>query len=183
MDGISEKDMIKLRAILARADESPYEGERDNALRAAASLMAKLSVGPEVLDEVRNSGYRDKPTSFQCNIWNPYALDKIQLLDAIAGIFSCRVVYTPGSQRGSEGLLSRVFGFQRDLDIMWTLFQSLSTQLNTDMYAQEQSSSAFRRSFILSFAGQVETRMKEFYREAIQEEAAKSGKDKCRWRG
>src|SRR5699024_8044847 len=119
--------------------------------------------------------YTTKPEMFECEIGDPYSREKIDLLSGLAEVFSCRVIWmrVRGRSKGYKDVM--VHGFQRDLDILWTLYVSISTQMMSEMRKQDISSVSFRKSFISFFSAEVIDRVETFYRKAVEEESGEQG--------
>lgn len=156
-----EDSMVrKVRALLERAASTEHDGEAESCREAAERLMVKYSIDAALLEN--KEGYKTKPTSFKCEMFAPYGKEKGYLLFRISEVFSCTTI----DIRNGD---FHVFGFESDLDMVWTLWESLQTQMVLELAPHNYEDITFKRSFMRAFANRVHDRLEEFYRAAVSE--------------
>ena len=168
----------RVRALLAKAESTPYEAEAETFTAGAQALMARHSIDQAMLaaSGPRRSG--DVPTARRVGVERPYEAPKVLLLDVVATANRCRTVW-------SEGLgFVTVIGFTGDLEATETIFTSLLLQStralmrhgSRPMRGGASRTRSFRQSFLQAFAHRVGQRLEEVTAGAIAEaEAAERG--------
>ncbi len=164
----------RVRALLAKAESTPYEAEAETFTAGAQALMARHSIDRAMLaaSGPRRSG--DVPTARRVGVERPYEAPKVLLLDVVARANRCRTVW-------SEGLgFVTVIGFAGDLDATETIFTSLLLQSSQalmrhgsrPMRGGGSRTRSFRRSFLQAFAHRIGQRLEEVTAGATAEAAA-----------
>jgi len=164
----------RVRKLLARAEHPatpPAEAEACS-LKAAA-LMSRYVIDQAMLDDARliSSG----PQTRRIMTQPPYAVPKAVLLSTVASSF--RVCVAIGSHDGPDGRRCTLVGFPADLDTAELMFTSLLLQATTAMLQASRGRRdvrAFRRAFLLGYAGSIGRRLSEVQREVEHEAAAAS---------
>lgn len=159
--------LSKVRALLAKAEATTFEGEADAFTAKAHELMSRHSIATAMLEDP------DESAPAAVRIWHerPYVKAQASLLGAIADAASCRAVYQPGFE------VSTVFGMGTDLDAVELLFTSLLVQSAAELRAAEAGGGvpssrrkSFRNAFHHGYADRVGWRLHEV-REAARREA------------
>ena len=149
----------RVRKLLARAEHPatpPAEAEACS-LKAAA-LMSRYVIDQAMLDDARliSTG----PETRRINAQPPYAVPKAVLLSTVASAF--RVCVAIGSHDGPDGRRCTLVGFPADLDTTELMFTSLLLQATTAMLQASRGRRdlrAFRRAFLLGYAGSIGRRL------------------------
>ncbi|MEO3938513.1 DUF2786 domain-containing protein [Dermatophilaceae bacterium Soc4.6] len=169
----------RVRALLAKAENTPYEAEADTFTAAAQKLMARHSIDRAML-AATSIGGASAPSARRVGIERPYEAPKVLLLDVVASANRCRTVWSKGF-----GFVT-VVGFDDDIDATETIFTSLLVQSTHAMSghgsratrAGQSRTTAFRKSFLTAFAHRIGQRLAEVTQEetsaATREEAQAS---------
>ena len=164
----------RVRALLAKAESTPFEAEAETFTAGAQALMARHSIDQAMLaaSGPRRSG--DVPTARRVGVERPYEAPKVLLLDVVATANRCRTVW-------SEGLgFVTVIGFTGDLDATETIFTSLLLQSTRAMMRHGSRprrgggsrTRSFRQSFLQAFAHRIGQRLEEVTAGATAEATA-----------
>jgi hypothetical protein len=165
-----------VRALLAKAESTPYPHEAEALSAKAQELMTRYSIDEAVVDAGRGGG-GTRPIGRRLSVDDPYAGGKAELLTAIANANSCRSVWTP------ELGFSTVFGFPLDLDATELLYTSLLVQANAAMVAAgsqrdragRSRTRSFRASFMEGFAWRTGQRLRAASKAATEAASAERG--------
>ena len=174
---VSEKTLVRVRALLAKAESTVYEAEAETFTSAAQRLMAKYSIDEAMLDAQPGGG--EAPAGIRVGIDAPYEQPKAVLLNLIAEANRCRVIWS------QELGFATVLGFWADLSWVEMLFTSLLVQAQTALVNSgtkkhgtgRSKSKTFRQSFLSAFASRIGERLAEATAEAVSEESASRGTD------
>jgi len=158
---VDERVLERVRALLAKAESTPYPAEAETFTAGAQSLMARHSIDRALLEAT--APRREGPGGRRVGIDNPYEGPKVALLDAVARANRCSTVWS------KELGFVTVVGFPGDLDGVELLFTSLLVQATTAMtragsrqdgFGRSRTRS-FRQSFLLAYAGRIGERLAE----------------------
>ena len=168
--------LAKVRALLAKAESTPFEAEAEALTAKAQELMARHRIELAMLDAGGRSR-RDQPTSRQIRIDDPYADAKVRLLAAVADANGCRTVWSKAMR------CATVFGFADELAGVELLFTSLLVQSAAalrragsqhDAYGRSRTK-RFRRSFLIAFAVRIGERLRAAVDAMVGSERASTG--------
>lgn len=157
---VDHEVLRKVRALLAKAESSPFEAEATAFTAKAQALITSHSLADALLSPV-DGDIPDGPDARRLAVERPYDREKFYLLGAVAESNRCRAVLHSGLG------LATVVGFSIDLDATELLFTSLLVQAShsmqhhgstTDAYGNS-TTRTFRRSFLTGFAGRVGERL------------------------
>jgi hypothetical protein len=174
---VDERVLARVRALLSKAESTPYPAEAETFTAGAQALMARHRIDRALLDASmphRASG----PEARRIGIDNPYEAPKTILLDAVASANQCRTVW-------SKYLgFCTVIGHATDLDAVELLFTSLLVQATGEMTRQgsrkdpygRSRTRAFRQSFLVSYARRIGERLDETTQEQTRQAAAETGR-------
>lgn len=159
--GVDERVLERVRALLAKAESTPYEAEADTFSAAAQKLMARHSIDHVMLAADR--AQPDKPDARRVWIDRPYEHAKVSLLHAVASANRSRAVWT-----SSWGFVT-IVGHATDLAAVETLFTSLLVQASSRMTREgprrdgfgASRTRAFRQSFLMAYADRIGQRLRE----------------------
>jgi hypothetical protein len=160
--GVSDERLEKIRALLAKAEATPFPEEAESFNTKASELMAKYSIDEAMLARDRGDGAG--PAELVVVVHRPYTAQKALLVCEVARCFGCRGVRFVGDP-GSTAEEVRVVGFPVDLELVETLVTSLLVQLSGSMlrsqpaFGSASASAAWRRAFIGGFVGAVIERL------------------------
>lgn len=153
----------RVRALLAKAESTPYEAEADTFTAGAQALMARHSIDQAMLAASGGAGQQDAPRARRVGIDRPYEPQKVVLLDVVASANRCRTVWSKGL-----GFVT-VVGFTADLEATETIFTSLLLQSTRSMTGHGSRTTrhglsrtrVFRQSFLSAFAQRIGQRLRE----------------------
>jgi hypothetical protein len=166
----------KVRALLAKAESTPFEAEADAFTAKAQELMARYRIDRALL-EASGRAARHEPSNVRIAVPDPYADAKALLLALVADANGCRAVW---SKRGG---FATVFGFDDELAAIEELFTSLLLQATgalrregskRDPFGQSRTK-RFRRSFLVAFATRVGERLREAVDATVEAASAATG--------
>jgi hypothetical protein len=159
---IDKRVLIRIRALLAKAESTTFAPEAETFTAGAQSLMARHSLDVALLAALSQSP-SEEPVGRRIGIDNPYEAPKAMLLGAVATANRCRTVWT------RDLGYSTTIGFPADLAAVELLFTSLLVQATaammkagsrTDGYGRSQTRS-FRQSFLTAYASRIGQRLSE----------------------
>lgn len=155
------KNLARVRALLAKAESTTFEGEADALTAKAQELISKYA-----LEDLLAAAGSSSATSVSVGrrdvvLHPPYVSAKASLVDAVGAANRCRCIFSP-----AENLVTLV-GAPHDLDAVDLLTTSLLTQAEVGMrrhrgeVAWDGSSrtKSFRRAFLLAFAARIRERL------------------------
>lgn len=166
--GADERMLERVRALLAKAEATTFDGEADAFTSKAHQLMAKHSIAHAMLVDPEGAA------AAAMRIWHerPYVSAKSTLLARVAHGLGCRVVVHSGLE------CSTVFGMGPDLDAVEVLYTSLLLQAAAELRLVEARGEddrarrrSFRNAFHMGFADRIGLRLDEV-RLAAQAEAS-----------
>ncbi len=156
--------LATVRALLAKAESTPYDEEAETLTAKAQELVARYALERLLASDVAGGvGGSRGVVSRRLWIDPPYPAAKAQLIHEVAVPNRCRAVY-------SESLsLCTVVGDPADLDAVELLVTSLLVQADRAMVRHGSHvdrrgvsrTRSFRRSFLTSFAVQIGQRLSE----------------------
>jgi hypothetical protein len=171
--GTDDNMLQKVRALLAKAEATPFDAEAEAFTAKAQELIVRYRIDHALL-AARES--RDESAlRRRVEVEDPYRRAKVVLVSVVANANDCRAVW-----RSSERFVD-LFGFADDLDAVEELFTSLLLQATAavrragskqDALGRSRTKS-FRRAFLTSFAFRVGERLQE----AVDAVVAESGAD------
>ena len=150
----------RIRTLLAKAEATEFAAEAETFTAKAQDLMTRHAI-----DEALLGASGDRPvdvTGVRLHIHNPYAGEKVALVNQVARANRCRAVWND-----SLGLVT-VLGTPVDVDQVEMLFTSLSIQATRAMAeagtrraGSFDRSASFRRSFLMAYAVRIGERLSE----------------------
>ncbi len=171
----AETWLHRVTALLAKAESTDFEEERDALFAKAQELMARHAIDDAML-AARGRGASETVESEVVVISAPYASAKSALLGAVACANQCRVV------RGSGGAGTQrcvVFGHPADLAGVRTLYAALSVHAVRAMLRAplppNDTPRRFRHSFLIAFTSRIGERLRASAASARQEAEATAG--------
>jgi Protein of unknown function (DUF2786) len=160
-DGSERSRMLnRIRTLLAKAEATEFAGEAETFTAKAQDLMTRHAIDEALLratgdDTIDIRGIR-------VHVHNPYAGEKVALLNQVARANRCRVVWNK-----PLGLVT-VLGTPVDVDQVEMLFTSLLIQATRAMAeagtrraGSFDRSASFRRSFLMAYAVRIGERLTE----------------------
>ncbi|WP_091363996.1 DUF2786 domain-containing protein [Geodermatophilus telluris] len=166
----------RIRALLAKAESTEFPEEAEALTGKAQELMTRHAVDTALLDGGTAPRRTDVATR-RVHVVDPYVRAKVQLLDVVARANGVRLVWYP-----DLGIATLV-GVATDLDAVELLFTSLLLQVGQALGAAERAagrrsaSRAFRRAFLLGYAGRVGERLTSAREQATTAAATERGVD------
>jgi hypothetical protein len=158
--GIDTRLLNRVRALLAKAESTPYPAEAETYTAKAQELIARHSLD-EALLVARTGDATVVPFARRIGVDHPYEGEKASLLDAVARANRCHAVWSP------ELGFATVFGFDADIDAVDLLHTSLLVQAHRAMAQTEPPGGkagrarlkTFRQSFLVAFAVRIGERL------------------------
>jgi hypothetical protein len=172
---LDPKVLARVRALLAKAESTPYPAEAETFTAGAQALMARYSIDAALLAAAAEDP--QGPGGVRVWIDAPYESAKAILLQAVAEANRCRVVSSK-----SLGFCTLV-GFEPDLVAVDALFTSLLVQATHAMtlagsrvdHLGRSRTRAFRHSFLVGFADRIGERLTEATRGEQEQAAGEAG--------
>jgi hypothetical protein len=172
-----ERLLRRIRGLLAKAESTDFPEEAEALTAKAQELMTRHAVDAALLDAGTGSSAGTEVGTRRVHVDDPYVRAKMQLLGAVAEANGVRLVWY--QQLGIANLV----GVPADLGAVELLFTSLLLQVGQAMAAAERAggtrpaSRAFRRAFLLGYAGRIGERLRAARRQATATAAAETGAD------
>jgi hypothetical protein len=167
----------RIRGLLAKAESTEFPEEAEALSAKAQELMTRHAVDAAVLAAERGRAAGAPVGARRVHVDNPYPEGKVRLLDAVGTANDVRVVW-------SDALgMATMIGRAEDMDAVELLFTSLLVQANRAMTATGRTGSArtrspaFRRAFLMAYAGRIGERLGEVRERVTGDAARDSGTD------
>ncbi|MCV7235017.1 DUF2786 domain-containing protein [Mycobacterium branderi] len=161
VSAVDEKALGRVRALLAKAEDTEFPEEAEILSAKAQELMSRYSLQEAVVHHERG----EVPVAAARRMWieNPYAVAKTTLVQAVAQANRCRVVWAE-----RLGFVT-VIGSETDLNLVELLTTSLLVQANRAMLRAGRQVSgrgqsrtrSFRQSFLVAYATRIGERLDE----------------------
>lgn len=174
---IPAKKLERIRSLLAKAEATEYEHEREAFMKAATDQMAKYGVEQAMLDATKK--VREKPSNRRVVIEDGQYIDRrSDLASWLTAAMNLKgAIWTEQRRRGKARIL-HVFGYESDLDRFDMLYTSLSLQMASGLTRvkppQGEHPRAFRNAWMLGFISKVTAMVKEREKQAVQEAETKT---------
>lgn len=159
VDGVDEKALGKVRALLAKAEATEFPDEAEALSAKAQDLMSRYSLQ----DALTQHDGGQVPVVAARRIWieNPYAAAKATLVQAVSQANRCRAVWAE-----RLGFVT-VVGGETDLALVELLTTSLLVQANRAMLSAGRPQNgnrhirtrSFRQSFLVAYAQRIGERL------------------------
>ncbi|OLR91450.1 hypothetical protein BJP25_01030 [Actinokineospora bangkokensis] len=148
--GVDRRVLARVRALLAKAESTPYPDEAEALSAKAQELMARHAFEQAVVDATA-----PPPEASARRLWltAPYQGPKAALVDAVAGANRCRSVFY-----ATLGCVA-VVGHDTDLEIVSVLAQSLQRQATTALARSQGRTRSYRHAFLTGYAHRIQTRL------------------------
>jgi hypothetical protein len=172
-----DRVLRRVRGLLAKAESTEFPEEADALTAKAQELMSTHALDTALLDTAGDTAARDGVRSRRLHVDEPYVQAKMALLSQVGEANGVRTVWYRASG------IATVVGMPVDLETVELLFTSLLVQAARAMTAAGTAggaharSAAFRRSFLLSYAGRIGERLADARSRATAETAASAGVD------
>lgn len=163
-----------IRKLLAKAEGAATPAEADAYNTKAAQMMARHGIDSAMLEAAGGGEVRDRIGKRRIAMTDPYSREKAQLATGVASAMGCRTVAHRGAARGQVAALT-VMGFESDLQRVEVVFTSLLLQATKDVVRQRpptwsrESTTAFRRTWMVGFASAVYQKLLDAERGALRE--------------
>ncbi|WP_066360325.1 DUF2786 domain-containing protein [Herbidospora mongoliensis] len=163
-----DRTLDRVRKLLAQAEGTDNEHERDTFMAAANALMAKYGIEQAMLGAADKT--RETPTNRRVDVSPPWAGVRANLIYFVAEAAGCKSVLlrTSGSQK-----VVKIYGFPSDIERAEVLYTSLLLQMASALTRVEiphyESPRAYRRAWMLGFNSEVVYRIKAAERAAVKE--------------
>ncbi len=165
----------RVRALLAKAESTPFEHEAEAFTAKAQELIARHALDEALLHTPDDTG---EPSTCRIEVADTYASARVTLVGAVAHANRCRAVYRADTR------VVTVYGFPGDLDAVELLSASLLVQATSTMVRQgprrdasgRSRTRAFRRAFLMGFAHRIGERLVRATESAVDEVTARDGR-------
>lgn len=168
----SKRTFDRVRKLLAKAEGTTNEHERETFMKAARGLMAKYGIEQSKLGHL--SG-RQKPELRSIEVLAPHSDEQAMLAVGVAEALRCRAVLM--RVRGSKDGTVEIIGFAYDQDRIELLYPSLLLQMLGGVERQSvprgESKLIYRRSWLLGFITEAVEKLKAAEKFAADEQQAK----------
>lgn len=158
----------KIRALLDRAENTPYPAEAEAATRKAAELMASHRITEAMVSAAAPSHEDTISTRVITLARGPYVNPRTSLLNGVAEGFGVRMVF----RTAWDGRQAELLGFSSDLDAVELLYTSLLVQASVAVAAEAiprgHAAVRWRRGYLMGFAHAVSDRLQQVMREAVR---------------
>ncbi|WP_431901646.1 DUF2786 domain-containing protein [Nonomuraea sp. bgisy101] len=144
------RTLDRVRKLLAKAEGTDNEHERETFMAAATALMAKYGI-----ERAAPSAARSTPANRVVTLGDPWAREKARLVYLVSEAVRCRPVLIG---KGDGGQRVHVFGFASDLERADLLATSLLLQMASGVARVPVPADrvrAYRRSWMLGFTDEV----------------------------
>ena len=172
----SAKNLSTIRALLAKAEATTFEAEREVFAAKAQDLMTRYSIDAAVLDQRHGEQLGAGVRSRRIHLDNPYATEKFYLLSTVARLNNVRVVYE------ERFAMAAAVGFPSDIELTDLLFTSLLVQAAKGLQdlvitagKGRSSSASFRRAYWVAYGVRIGERLTEAQTQATHEAEAAYG--------
>jgi hypothetical protein len=157
---VDEKQLGRVRALLAKAESSSFPEEAEALSAKAQELMTRYALDRVLVE----TSVPDVPASRRLWLDTPYLDAKSLLAHVVATANRCQAVFDP-----RWGFVT-VVGDENDLDAVALLTTSLLVQATRAMIADPAGRSrAFRQSFLVSYATRIGERLEKTARATLAE--------------
>ncbi|MFI6485251.1 DUF2786 domain-containing protein [Nonomuraea sp. NPDC050663] len=173
----ADKTLDRIRKLLAQAEGTTHEHERQTFMEAAQNLMAKYGIERAHLGALHPE--TDKPGHRNITAPNPWANEQINLIYHVAEALRCKCIVT-GTGRGGVEPGVAIMGFESDMERAEMLYTSLLIQMfrglfTTRVPAGHPSPKRFQRAFLIGFADEAARRIREAEQRAAQQTPTSTG--------
>ncbi len=170
-----DQALDKIRKLLAKAEDPSVTAAEAEAFNTkAAELIAAYGIDRAMLASADPA--TDIPGDKIIVVDPPYAMDKAQLLHAVALALRCKTVRRQRHEHGRTVLSLHLFGFASDLERTELVYTSLLIQAVHGMLAAGtppwESLAAYRRSWLAGFTQAVSARLAAAERRAEHQASA-----------
>jgi hypothetical protein len=156
---LDERMLVRVRALLAKAESTEFDEEAEALTAKAQQLIARYAIDEALLDNADDVG---EPSIRRIPVDAPYASAKAYLIAEVARANRCRVVHTP-----DLGWVT-AFGYDHDLAAVELLATSLLAQAAAAMARQgarrdaagRSRTRSFRRAFLVGFGHRIGERLR-----------------------
>jgi len=162
-----EKQLERIRALLAKADRTQYPAEAESLYAKAQELITRFAVEDAELEGARATA-ENPIEKIEIRVHTPYPQERCVILTEVAFANDCRTVVT--SEIGAWPVT--VVGFRRDLERVELLYTSLALHAAQQMKRadkQGESPQRFYRSFLIAFGVRLGERLREAREEALRD--------------
>lgn len=168
------KHHATIRALLAKAESTPYPAEAEAFSAKAQELMIRHAVDEAVLAAGDGPDLPSAVRAQRIAVEQPFGAEKVQLLAVVAELNGVEVMWD------DEWALATLVGFAGDLDLVEALFASLLVQAMRAMdqavaEASHRRAPAFRRAFLLAYGSRIGQRLEATRLQVGREALAQHG--------
>jgi hypothetical protein len=156
---VQAKMLVKVRALLAKAESTEFAAEAEAFTAKAQDLMTRHSIDEALL--AAEAGESFDVRGRRVLIDQPYALEKATLLHVVAEANGVRAIWN------SFASYVTLVGVPTDVDQVDMLFTSTLVQATRAMTQAALSSAPFRRAFLHAFAVRIGERLSASREQAV----------------
>jgi hypothetical protein len=174
---VDRRKLDRVRALLAKAESTDFPEEAEALTARAQELMARYSIDEALLAATAGALGNNNAAARRLFLDNPHESAKAMLLGVVASANRCRSIWH------SDLGLGTILGFPADLVAVDLLFTSLLAQATSAMVRAgarrdahgRSRTSAFRQSFLTSYAQRVGERLAQAAAAAQRHAADETG--------
>jgi hypothetical protein len=168
---IPTKTLERVRNLLAKAEGTDNEHERDTFMSAAAALMAKYGIEQAMVESTQQERVTPINKRYIVEAGGGWARRRAELLYHVAEALRCKGIVDPGE---NGNWVVHLFGYPADVERAEMLFTSLLLQMASALNRvqipfYERSPRAYRNSFLLGYISQVRKMLREREAQAVEE--------------
>lgn len=149
--GSREDVLRKVQALIAKADSTTFDEERDALLAKADDLMLKYAIESYELDRARDARKRSEKIVLReiemVDYDHPVSRALIDLMSEVARHLRCRVAYAGAGRYGH--LTAKVVGFEGDVEFCEMLYTSLWLQMTTHLEPKPDPELTFEQNIVM----------------------------------
>jgi hypothetical protein len=166
-----DKTLDRIRKLLAKAEGTTNEHERQTFMDVAQRLMAKYGIDRARLGHLHPGS--DTPGRRVIVAYHPWANEQLRLMYGVAEAVRCKCIRLSGGRGGTDPKIE-VFGYDSDMERAELLYTSLLVQMFSGLNRQpipegHRRPRAFRHAWLVGFADEAARRIKEAEQRAVHE--------------
>jgi len=171
---IEDRMVLRIRALLAKAEGASTEAEAEAYSEKAEELMAKYGIDLAMARDA--SSITEQRIQFQVDFTDlEYGHRKAALLRGIATAYGCYTVRHSDGWNSKKISFVNVFGFKGDIDLTLMLWRSLLVQAERALAQADipvwEHKKAFRTSWWQGFSDRIYLRLLDIKKAAVTEAA------------
>jgi hypothetical protein len=161
----------KIRALLDKAEASPFPAEAEALTAKALELMARYHVTEAVLAAARSASDPSEIVEVDIGLGRgAYVRARLQMIANLAPTLSCQCL----SSSGPDGRTAHVIGHRSDVDQVQLLLVQATAAAAAQKVPSRSATVRFRRSFLYAYGNRAAERIADARKQAVDEAPATS---------